>query len=78
MIDDFKVPKDAGYGFDSYGKKQILSMENFGSVFSRNGLTPFFPALSSKEETGAKRGSVILTRNGILAEQLAKCSLLSG
>jgi hypothetical protein len=78
MIDDFRVPDDAGYGYDSYGKKQVLAVETFGPLFFSNGLIPFFPAPSSKEETGARRGSVILTRKGPFAEQLARCSLLKG
>ena len=73
MIDDFQVPGDKGYGYDSYAGNQTLSISNFLPVFLQNGLTPFFPALSSGGETGAKRGSVILTRKGNFAEQAGKC-----
>ncbi len=77
MIDDFQVPGDAGYGYDSYGDKKVLSTKDFMPVFTQNGLVPFFPALPSTEETGAKRGSVILTRKGDLDEQICKCKLLT-
>jgi len=76
MIDDFQVPGDKGYGYDSYAGNQTLSISNFLPVFLQNGLTPFFPALSSGGETGAKRGSVILTRKGNFAEQVGKCASL--
>ncbi len=76
MIDDFQVPGDAGYGYDHYVGKQTLSINNFLPVFLQNGLVPFFPAQASSEETGAKRGSVILTRKDKLAEQAGRCALL--
>ncbi|MBS1160444.1 MAG: hypothetical protein H6R15_2863 [Proteobacteria bacterium] len=77
MIDDFQVPGDKGYGYDSYAGNQALSINNFLPVFLQNGLAPFFPALPSSKETGAKRGSVILTRNGNFADQVVnKCGSL--
>jgi hypothetical protein len=65
MIDDFQVPGDDGYGYDDdYGLwGRGLDMRSFGSVFSRCGLTPFFPAAPSASETGAKRGCVVLVKN---------------
>lgn len=77
MVDDFKVPGDPGYGYDSYGRKNVLAIENFSSVILQNELVPFFPTHGSTKESGAKRGSVILTKKGVLAEQLAKCDLLT-
>ena len=77
MIDDFQVPGDKGYGYDSYAGNQALAISNFLPVILENGLVPFFPALPSSEETGAKRGSVILTRNGDFADQIVnKCASL--
>jgi hypothetical protein len=35
MIDDFKVPGDAGYGHDDYGRGKSLSMHDFGAQFER-------------------------------------------
>lgn len=76
MIDDFQVPGDAGYGFDTYAGNQSLSIKKYLSVISQNELVPFFPAKSSSEETGAKRGSLILTRRGDLAEKISRSNLL--
>lgn len=63
MVDDFKVPGDAGYGFDEYGEHGALSMETYGSGFAARGLVPFFPTLHSSLETGTKRGCVVLARD---------------
>jgi hypothetical protein len=76
MIDDFQVPGDTGYGYDSYVQRQVLSLNTFHPLFLHNGLIPFFPAFPSTEETGAKQGSVILTRKGVLAEQAGGCASL--
>ena len=76
MIDDFQVPWDAGYGYDSYGMTKVLSLKYFIPVFKQNGLIPFFPASPSIEETGAKRGCVILTKRGDYSEHIGRCKLL--
>ncbi len=76
MIDDFEVPMDKGYGYDVYARNQALTLGNFLPTFLQNGLTPFFPALHSSEETGARRGCVILTRKGRLEEQLIESATL--
>ena len=70
MIDDFQVPGDDGYGYDSYGKRKTLSLDVFSEVMSKYELIPFFPILSSGEETGFKRGCVILARKGNFSEIL--------
>ena len=70
MIDDFQVPGDDGYGYDSYGKGKALSLDVFRAALLKHGLTPFFPALLSGEETGAKRGCVVLARKGDFSETL--------
>jgi hypothetical protein len=60
VVDDFRVPGDEGYDYDSYGRGKRLSIEDFRGAFLANNLTPFFPAVSSAEETGSKRGCVVL------------------
>jgi hypothetical protein len=62
MIDDFEVPGDEGYGYDSYGANQTLTFDRFSVVFRKHQLVPFSPCLSSEEETGIKRGCVVLAR----------------
>lgn len=70
MVDDFEVPSDSGYGYDRYEKHNVLSMEFFADTFARCGLIPFFPSLPSAEETGARRGCVVLAGGGRAAEVL--------
>lgn len=59
MIDDFAVP-DSTYGFDNYGPEKALNLKYIDSIVSAHKLSVFFPAANPSEETGAKRGSVVL------------------
>lgn len=68
MIDDFEVPEDAGYSYDDYGPGKRLCLEHLQPLSSL-GLSPFFPTLPSAQETGRKRGCVVLA-DQILAERL--------
>jgi hypothetical protein len=68
VVDDFRVPGDDGYHFDSYGRGRALSMEDFGSEFAKNGLAAFFPTSPSTDETGYRRGYVVLAPRGTLAD----------
>lgn len=53
IIDDFMVPHDHGYGFDSYGNTTIGP-----DVVPKNcGISIFVPSVSSDLETNAKRGT---------------------
>ena len=70
MIDDFQVPGDEGYGYDSYGENQPLTLKRFSGVFQRHRLVPFFPNLASGEETGIRRGCVVLAREKELVDIL--------
>jgi hypothetical protein len=61
LIDDFEVPSDPGYRFDDYGPGKRLSLPLLG--LSRwSDVAVFFPTLPSAEETGARRGCVVLCR----------------
>jgi hypothetical protein len=62
MVDDFCVP-DSNYEFDDYGPGKTLDMNYIKQVVSENNLSVFFPAVNAKEETGGKRGSVILCQD---------------
>jgi hypothetical protein len=70
MIDDFQVPDDRGYAFDSYAPGATLNLE-----YLRLGEIPearvFFPALRSSAETGARRGCAVFAKTGPLADALA-------
>jgi hypothetical protein len=60
MIDDFCVPDDAGYGFDAqYGPGKRLTMEDTG-LRELRGMEIFWPTARSSEETGERRGCVVL------------------
>jgi len=59
MVDDFQVPDDPGYQFDDYGEGKRLCLDYLGPL-ARYGLHAFFPSISSTDESGMRRGSVIL------------------
>ena len=75
MIDDFKVPDDPGYGFDVYDSTGPLDLEYLRTHLVQP-VTPFFPARPSGEETGYKRGSVVLAHDPDLVGALNSCSNL--
>ena len=70
MIDDFAVPDDPGYAFDSYGPAATLNFE-YLRLADVPAVRLFFPAIRSSEETGARRGCIVLARAGPIADVLA-------
>jgi predicted O-methyltransferase YrrM len=74
MIDDFEVPGDPGYGFNAYGPGQRFGMELFSRAPRK--YRYFYPATSSSEETGYRRGCILLTLPGRWAERLRGLSLV--
>jgi predicted O-methyltransferase YrrM len=75
LIDDFMVEGDAGYGYDRYSEENSLTLD-YISKSNLPRLWCFFPATPSSQETGARRGWVVLTNSKDLARQLEKISLL--
>jgi hypothetical protein len=75
IIDDFKVPTDAVYGFDDYGPGQVLNMDYVNRCNIRDAIA-FFPNVAGKWETGSKRGCVVLAGNQELATKCHTISLL--
>jgi hypothetical protein len=69
MIDDFEVPGDPGYGFDDYGAGRQLALPYLAPLGAPE-LTAFFPAVPSGQETGARRGCVILATTPAIAQHL--------
>ena len=68
LIDDFQVPDDDGYGYDSFqGKK--LNIKFIKNILINN-LSLFFPSIESSEESGRLRGYVFITNNKIDKELL--------
>ncbi len=69
MVDDFEVPGDAGYVFDDYGYGKRLCLNLLEPLLEFD-LIPFFPAARSDEETGRRRGCVVLAVRGPVVERL--------
>jgi len=61
MVDDFQVP-DSDYGYDDYGTGKVLDLNCISPVVSAHKASVFFPAVNASEETGSKRGCVVLCR----------------
>ena len=70
LIDDFRVEGDAGYGYDNYGGDRSLELSTLRTVIDRYRLRSFFPSLPSAQETGGRRGSVVLCPSGPTAARL--------
>lgn len=75
MIDDFQVP-NSDYVFDDYGPGKVLNLSYIEPVVSAHNLSVFFPAVNSSEETGARRGSVVLSQEISGVELDTKCKTL--
>lgn len=76
MIDDFKVEDDAGYIYDDYGPGKALTLELLTTTIRKHELGTFFPAAPSSEETGNRRGCVVLSSKGTLTEKLSSLTSL--
>jgi predicted O-methyltransferase YrrM len=75
LIDDFKVSDDPGYGYDDYGNGDELTLR-YVKACPLPPLRFFYPSTPSEQETGSKRGWVVLTSNNSLSERLGAISLL--
>src|SRR5262249_34750011 len=76
MIDDFQVPFDAGYGYDDYGPGKVLNAEDIAPVVAAHELAVYYPSTPSAEETGARRGCVVLCRDSVHGAVVSSLSLL--
>lgn len=74
MIDDFAVPDDAGYRYDDYGPGKQLKLDYIASSVRQFGLHCFVPSLSSQQETGGRRGCVVLAQSPALIAALRRCT----
>jgi hypothetical protein len=71
VVDDFKVPSDPGYGYDDYGPGLALDVALLSGL-PLEGVSLFFPRVPSDEETGHRRGWVVLGRGQELVDQLSR------
>jgi hypothetical protein len=76
MVDDFQVPDDPGYGYDNYGVGKALTLDLLRPSIEQHDLAVFFPSYAAVQETGARRGCVILTKRGEYADRLDSVSSL--
>ncbi len=75
MVDDFAVPDDPGYGFDDYGPDKALTLDYLLRA-NTPPLVIYFPTAKSINETGAKRGSTVVTANAEMTAILDGLPLL--
>lgn len=76
MIDDFQVPNDPGYQYDDYGPGKSLSSSYIEPILSTYRVEAHYPSTPSCEETGAKRGCVVLGSREIHGKLLCALPLL--
>lgn len=74
-IDDFEVPGEPLYGFDDYGPESRLTIP-YLRLSETKPARVFWPTAGGAEETGARRGCVVLATPGIAAEALARLPTL--
>lgn len=72
MIDDFEIPGDPGYGVAMYGGHRLTE----AYLPPLPGWRRYYPAIRSADETGARRGCIILSTPGYHAA-LDRLSLLA-
>ena len=75
MIDDFEVPGTA-YSHIDYGPGRVLNLAYLEPLKYLRSFA-FFPALGPQEETGAKRGWVVLCREDTITQMLSGISSLT-
>lgn len=73
LIDDFQVPEKPGFGFDTYAGRP-LSLDTVAFPFDRLEAASalFFPDYDPADETGSRRGYVLLaggTRSQVLSDR---------
>lgn len=69
MIDDFAVPGDPGYGFDSDVAGRCIGLD----YLVENDVLPaalWFPRAPSESETGARRGCAVLAQSADVARRV--------
>jgi predicted O-methyltransferase YrrM len=76
MIDDFQVLKDDGYMYDDYGVGKRLVFSDYNSIFNKLNFYTYSPTANSANETGRKRGCVVLTQSINIANKLNQISTL--
>jgi hypothetical protein len=76
MVDDFQVPFDSGYGYDDFGACRCLSADYIEPIVATHGLQIFYPSTPSGQETGARRGCVVIA-SSTMTQALSSLPLLT-
>lgn len=69
MVDDFQVVDDPGYGYDDYGPGRALNLDYLEFLRNRDSHL-FYPATPSEQESGARKGCIIIASNRHLMGRL--------
>ena len=64
LIDDFQVPHDYRYGYDSEDG-HFLNLSYIKNFINKDEIQIFFPKHKSDKETGLKRGSVYICKGSL-------------
>jgi hypothetical protein len=75
IVDDFAVPDDPGYKYDDYGPNKRLSLD-YVIALKLPRLFIYFPSMPSAQESGARRGCVVITANATMAAVLNRLPAL--
>jgi hypothetical protein len=76
MIDDFRVPWDADYGYDDYGSEKALTDTYISTAVAKLGLCAHYPSTPARVETGQRRGCVVLSNASLHRTELLSIPLL--
>ena len=75
MIDDFEVADDEAYAFDDYGEGKALNT-TYLQTTALSHRPWFYPSLPGCDETGAKRGAIVIPTTETLADVLRTAGTL--
>ena len=75
VIDDFEVAGDPGYAFYDYGPGLSLT-EGYLRTCDVDHLDKFYPSVPSLNETGHRRGWIVLAGSPSMSESLSRIPLL--
>jgi predicted O-methyltransferase YrrM len=75
LIDDFEVPGESGYAYDDYGAGKALTREYLDQALPTEAAV-FYPSTPAAQETGCRRGWVVVTANPDMAGTLNSICLL--
>jgi hypothetical protein len=76
VIDDFQVPDDPGYGYDAYSDQDQITEAYLSKAHVPRPLRYYYPSTKAENETGAKRGWVVVVDSFQFGCELDRISLI--